>query len=72
MSKTKRILLLLAFIAAFVLGLILAPGFLKVVVLFVMFPLFFFYCPLIFAGDEKQEKTAEAKHEEEGKFYKWQ
>lgn len=72
MSKTKRIIILLAFISAFVFSFLVIKGFMKIVVLFILFPLFFFYCPLIFAGEEKQEQTDEAKREAEGKFYKWQ
>lgn len=72
MSKTKRILLLLAFIAAFIFSLVVIEGVFKAIVLFILFPLFFFYCPLIFAGEKEEEKTDEAKREAEGKFYKWQ
>ena len=43
-----------------------------IVSLMILFPLFFFYCPLIFAGEKEEQKTPEAKREEEGKFYKWQ
>ena len=68
----KRVLILLAFIAAFVLAFSLLEGFMLIIALVIIFPLFFFYCPLIFAGDSKRdEKTEEAKREDEGRFGKW-
>ena len=72
MSLGKRILILSLFIAAFIFIFVAVQGFFKIATLFILFPLFFFYCPLIFAGEKKEEKTPEAKREEEGKFYKWQ
>lgn len=68
----KRLLILLAFIMAFILAFVLLEGFVLIVALVVIFPLFFFYCPLLFAGDaKKEEKTEEAKREDEGRFGKW-
>ena len=68
----KRLLILIAFITAFVLVFALLEGFILIVALVVIFPLFFFYCPLLFAGDaKKEEKTEEAKREDEGRFGKW-
>lgn len=68
----KRWLILLLFIVGFVIVFTALEGFLLIVGLLVMFPLFLFYCPLIFAGDsKKEEKTPEAKREEEGRFGKW-
>lgn len=72
MGAGKRILILLAFIVGFLLIFTVFNGFFRIVALLVLFPLFFFYCPLIFAGEKEEEKTEEAKREEEGKFYKWQ
>ncbi len=67
----KRWLILLAFVAAFVVLFSVFEGIIRIIGLLVAFPLFFFYCPLIFAGDKKEEKTEEAKREEEGRFGKW-
>lgn len=72
MGAGKRILILLSFIVGFLLIFTVFNGFFRIVALLVLFPLFFFYCPLIFAGEKEEEKTEEAKREEEGKFYKWQ
>lgn len=68
----KRLLILFAFILAFVLAFALLEGMILIIALVVIFPLFFFYCPLLFAGDSKKdEKTEEAKREDEGRFGKW-
>lgn len=67
----KRILVLLIFIVCFVLAFTCLSGTLLIISLLVLFPLFFFYCPLIFSGDKKDEKTEELKNEEKGKFSKW-
>ena len=72
MGTGKRILILLAFIVGFLLIFTVFNGFFRIVALLVLFPLFFFYCPLIFAGEKEEEQTEEAKREAEGKFYKWQ
>ena len=66
----KRILILSMFIACFVLAFTCLNGTLLIISLLVLFPLFFFYCPLIFSGS-KEEKTEELKNEEKGKFSKW-
>ncbi len=65
-------MILMAFIAGFILVLTTFKGIIMIITLMILFPLFFFYCPLIFAGEKEEEKTIEAKREEEGKFYKWQ
>lgn len=68
----KRLVILLAFILAFVMAFALLKGMMLIIALVVIFPLFFFYCPLLFAGDaKKEEKTEEAKREDEGRFGKW-
>lgn len=67
----KRILILLMFIACFVLAFTCLNGTLLIISLLVLFPLFFFYCPLIFSGSKEEEKTEELKNEEKGKFSKW-
>lgn len=72
MSMWKRIGILLAFIAGFIFVFTAIQGIVRIIALFILFPLFFFYCPLLFAGEKEEEKTPEAKREEEGKFYKWQ
>lgn len=72
MSLWKRIVILLAFFAGFLLVFTTFKGVIMIISLMILFPLFFFYCPLIFAGEKEEEKTPEAKREEEGKFYKWQ
>lgn len=60
------------FIGGFIFVFTAIKGMVRIISLFVLFPLFFFYCPLLFAGEKEEEKTPEAKREEEGKFYKWQ
>ena len=72
MSMWKRIMILLIFIGSFIFVFTAIKGIVRIISLFVLFPLFFFYCPLLFAGEKEEEKTPEAKREEEGKFYKWQ
>lgn len=67
----KRILILLMLIAGFVLAFTLLDGVIRIICLFILFPLFFFYCPLIFAGEKKEEKTEEALREESGKTTNW-
>lgn len=67
----KRILILLIFITCFILAFTLLHGTLLIISLLVLFPLFFFYCPLIFSKDDEEEKTEELKNEEKGKFSKW-
>ena len=67
----KKILILLAFIAGFVLSFVLLKGMVRIIVLCILFPLFFFYCPLLFMKPKEEEKTNEAKREEEGRFGKW-
>lgn len=68
----KRWGILLLFIIGFILVFTMLEGFILIIGLLVMFPLFFFYCPLIFAGDKKkEEKTPEKIREEEGRFGKW-
>ena len=68
----KRWLILLLFIMGFIFIFTALKGFLLIVGLFIIFPLFLFYCPLIFAGEaKKEEKTPEAKRDEEGRFGKW-
>lgn len=68
----KRLLILLAFVLSFILAFALLEGIVLIIVLVIIFPLFFFYCPLLFAGDaKKDEKTEEAKREDEGRFGKW-
>ena len=67
----KKILILLAFITGFVLSFVLLDGVVRIIVLCVLFPLFLFYCPLLFMKPKKEEKTKEAQREEEGRFGKW-
>lgn len=67
----KKILILLAFVVAFVLVFTMFDGIILIVSLCILFPLFFFYCPLIFMKEKEEEKTEEAKREEEGRFGKW-
>lgn len=62
----KKILLLLSFIVGFILSFILLDGALRIICLFILFPLFFFYCPLIFAKEKEEEKTEEKIREEKG------
>ena len=50
----KRWGILLLFIIGFILVFTMLEGFILIIGLLVMFPLFFFYCPLIFAGDKKK------------------
>ncbi len=65
-------IILLMFVGGFLFVFTTIEGIMKIIALFILFPLFFFYCPLLFAGEKEEEKTPEAKREEEGKFYKWQ
>lgn len=67
----KKILILLSFIGAFILVFAAFDGIFFIIALCILFPLFFFYCPLLFMKPKGEEKTEEAKREEEGRFGKW-
>ena len=67
----KKILILIAFIIGFVLAFTTLEGVVRIVVLCVLFPLFFFYCPLLFMKPKKEKETEEKKREDEGRFGKW-
>lgn len=67
----KKIITLFIFIIAFVLAFTVFDGIVLIISLLVLFPLFFFYLPLIFSKEDKVEKTEELKNEEKGKFSKW-
>lgn len=67
----KKILLLLLPIFIFVLVFVAFDGMIRIILLFILFPLYFFYCPLILR-DKPEEKTDEAKDEEKGIYRrKW-
>lgn len=67
----KKYLILFAFIIAFVLVFVSLKGIGLIIALCILFPLFFFYCPLLFMKPKEEEKTPEKKREEEGRFGKW-
>ena len=67
----KKILILCAFIVAFALVFILCRGVTLIIALCILFPLFLFYCPLLFMKPKEEEKTEEAKREDEGRYGKW-
>lgn len=68
----KRWLILLAIICAIIVAFVALEGIVLIIVLMVLFPLAFFYTPLLFGFDKKEEETEEAKKEREGKFHKWE
>lgn len=61
----KRYGILILFILAFVVAFTVFDGTLLIISLLVLFPLFFFYCPLIFAKEKEEELTEEAKKEKD-------
>lgn len=68
----KKALIVIGIIGVLIFGLINLEGIALIIFLMVFVPLTFFYTPLIFGFDKKEELTEEAKKELEGKFHKWE
>ena len=68
----KRWLILIAIIAGIVVAFVTLEGIVLIIALMILFPLVFFYTPLLFGFEKKEEETEEAKREREGKFHKWE
>lgn len=68
----KKALIVMGIIGVLIFGLINLEGIALIIFLMVFVPLTFFYTPLIFGFDKKEELTEEAKKELEGKFHKWE
>lgn len=66
----KKILILLGIIAALVFAFTTLDGIWLVLFLLILFPLIFFYLPLLFRED-KVELTDEAKEENKWRRNKW-
>lgn len=70
----KKIIILLGIIAALVLGFATLTGIGLILFLLIIFPLVFFYLPILFRIEKREELTEEAKKERDknDRFSRWE